>query len=522
MSPERSPATSRLLRDKVRGFRVIWLAPLLAFVALASWALASPMGASPDDDYHLVSTWCADPGKTWACEVGTDLTQRVVPEALVKSPLCFAHHPERSAACQKDTFSLDPVPTEMTHRGNFAGQYPPVYYAAMNIVVSPNLEFSVVLMRLINAFVFVAITTALFAALPSIRRPALVWGWLASTVPLGLFLIASNNPSSWAIVGVGTSWIALLGYLESSGRRKVGLGLIFVVSVIMAAGSRGDTAVYAGFAIALVLVLRFRNVRRFWMDAILPLVMGVVAGLFVLMSRQSQFGVEGLPSTAVSDPTVASAAAQSSDSFGHIATLLFNVPSLWAGVFGYWGLGWLDTGMPAIVTFGAITVAVGAVFTGLRVMTWRKAIALGAIATLLVFIPTWVLYQGGQQVGQEVQPRYLLPLIVMFIGLAMVSANGRSPRLTRTQRILVGVTISVAQLVALYFNMRRYIHGDTPGTGWNLDQHTLWWWDIAVSPMTVLLVGSLAFSVTIWILLFRTPEIAGISAKSEETEPVRI
>lgn len=514
------PTTSRPPRDRVRGFRVIWLAPVLALLALASWALASPMGASPDDDFHLVSTWCADPGKTWACEVGADSTERVVPEALVKSSVCFAHHPERSAGCQKDTFELNPVPTELTQRGNFVRQYPPVYYAAMNMFVSSNIELSVVLMRLFNAVVFVAMTTALFALLPLTRRPALVWGWLASTVPLGLFLIASNNPSSWAIVGVGSAWIALLGYLESNGRRKVGLGLIFALSVIMAAGSRGDAALYAGFAIALVLLLRFRNERRFWLDAILPIVMGVVAALFVLTSRQSQLGVEGLPSAPVSDPTAVAVAAQSGDSIGHIAALLFNVPSLWAGVFGYWGLGWVDTDMPAIVTFGAIAVAVGVVFTGLRVMTWRKAIALGATGILLVIIPTWVLYQGGHQVGQEVQPRYLLPLIVMFIGLAMVSATGRGPRLTRTQRILVGVTLSVAQLVALYMNMRRYIQGDAPGVGWNLDQYTLWWWDIAVSPMTVLATGSLAFGAMMWILL-RTAEVTGIHVKRVETEPVR-
>lgn len=521
MNPGGLPTTSRLLRDRVRGFRVVWLAPLLAFIALTSWALASPMGASPDDDFHLISTWCADAGKTWACEPGSDSTERVVPEALVKSSVCFAHHPEESAGCQEETFDLNPEPTEVTHRGSFAWQYPPVYYATMNMFVSPNIELSVVLMRIFNVAVFVAMTSTLFALLPLSRRAALVWGWLASTVPLGLFLIASNNPSSWAIVGVGTAWVALLGYLESKGGRKVGLGLIFALSVIMAAGSRGDAAVYVGYAIALVLVLRFRNERRFWLDAILPLVMGVVAGLFVLMSRQSQFGVKGLPSSLISDPTVVTSAPQSSDTFGHIATLLFSVPSLWAGVFGYWGLGWLDTDMPAIVTFGAIAVAVGVVFTGLRVMTWRKAIALGATGALLVFIPTWVLYQGGQQVGQEVQPRYLLPLIVMFVGLAMVSANGRSPRLTWTQRILVAATLSVAQLAALYFNMRRYIHGDTPGAGWNLDQNTLWWWDIAVSPMTVLVLGSVAFGAMMWILLLRTPELRGACATSVEMESVR-
>ena len=42
----------------------IWLAPLLAYVALLAWAFASPIGAGPDDDYHLISTWCADGGSS--------------------------------------------------------------------------------------------------------------------------------------------------------------------------------------------------------------------------------------------------------------------------------------------------------------------------------------------------------------------------------------------------------------------------------------------------------------------------
>ena len=40
-------------------FKVIQLVPLLAILALACWALASPVGSSPDDNFHLASIWCA-------------------------------------------------------------------------------------------------------------------------------------------------------------------------------------------------------------------------------------------------------------------------------------------------------------------------------------------------------------------------------------------------------------------------------------------------------------------------------
>src|SRR5690606_29258474 len=119
------------------------------------------------------------------------------------------------------------------------------------------------------------------------------WGWLISTVPLGVFLLASNNPSAWAVTGVGSAWIALLGYFETTGRRRVALGVVFAAAVLLAAGSRGDGALYVGFAIAVVLVLTVARTRRFVLSAILPVVMGLVALAFFLVARQIQAGFAG-------------------------------------------------------------------------------------------------------------------------------------------------------------------------------------------------------------------------------------
>ncbi len=106
----------------------------------------------------------------------------------------------------------------LSKRGNFTGAYPPVFYAVMGWFAGDNITSSVIAMRLINSALFVALGTLLFVLLPAMRRPTLVWGWLITTMPLGLFLIASNNPSGWAVTGVGTAWLALLGYYESSGQ----------------------------------------------------------------------------------------------------------------------------------------------------------------------------------------------------------------------------------------------------------------------------------------------------------------
>lgn len=486
----------------VKRFRLLYLAPVLAMIALMAWALASPLGASPDDDFHLVSIWCGDGVRAGICEPGTSAGDRLVPEALKDASSCYAHRPAVSAACQQDTFDLDPTPSVVTARGNFAGAYPPVYYAVMGVFVTPDILGSAVLMRILNALIFVGLVTALFALLPRARRPALIWGWLVTTIPLGLFLIASNNPSSWAITGVGTAWIALLGYLETEGRRSVALGAIFVTATVMAAGSRGDSALYAGLAILVVLVLTFRRERQFALRAILPIVMAVIAGVLFLSSRQTQSGLNGFGGSAGSVGTVGTAGTvtAAADPLSAIVSNLLNIPSLWAGVLGYWGLGWIDTGMPAVVTFGAIACFVAVVFAGLAVMWGRKAIVLVAVGLVLWLLPAWVLYRGGDSVGQEVQPRYLLPLIVMFAGLAVLGLGTRGIRLNLTQRVLIVGTLSFVQLIALYVNMRRYIQGDGGG-GWNLDQDPQWWWSIVVSPMFVLIIGSAAFAALTWILV---------------------
>lgn len=482
----------------LKRFRLLYLAPVLAMVTLTGWALASPIGASPDDDFHLVSIWCGDGLRDGICEPGTTTANRMVPEALKDASVCYAHRPDVGAACQAKEFDLDPDPSVVTDRGNFLGAYPPVYYAVMGMFVTPDILFSAVLMRILNALLFVALVTGLFVLLPRERRPALVWGWLVTTVPLGLFLIASNNPSSWAITGVGIAWIALLGYFETEGRRRIALGSVFVAATIMAAGSRGDSALYVGLAILLVLGLKFRRDWRFALAAILPIVMGVVAGLLFLTAQQSQSGLNGFGG---SGGTMSETSGPGGgDPLSLIVANLLNIPSLWAGVLGYWALGWFDTAMPAVVTFGSIACFVVVVFAGLAMMWRRKAIALTVVGTVLIALPTWVLFRGGDSVGQEVQPRYLLPLIVVFAGLAVLGLGARNVRFTLTQRVLIVGTLSFAQLIALYVNLRRYIQGDGGG-GWNLDVDPGWWWSIAVSPMSVLAVGSLAFAALAWILV---------------------
>jgi hypothetical protein len=510
------PAASSSVLTRLRStLRTRWtsiLVPVAAFVALLAWVFASPIGAGPDDDFHLVSTWCAGPTAADTCaEAPSGDGMHVVPQALARIA-CFAGHAEVSAACQEDAFDWDLDVVVESKRGNFSNAYPPVYYAVNGLFSSADVQTSALLMRVFTVVLFLAIVLVLHRLLPHHLRPALVWGWLISTVPLGLFLIGSNNPSAWAMIGVGSSWLSLLGFFETTGRRRVGLGVVFGLSVILAAGSRGDAALYAGLGIALVLGYAFRARRDFLLPAILPVAMGMVAFTFFLTSRQTGSGLSGFSGSSASGEVAPDELAQNLSGFAQLAYNLLNAPFIWVGNFGEWGLGWLDTSLPAVVPLAVTAAFVGAGFLGMRRMTARKAIVVVALFVVLWLLPVYVLQQGGHVVGEQVQPRYLLPLVVMLAGMLLLTTPGSRLNMTAVQRYVIATALTGAHLVALQMNIRRYVTG-VDEAGFNLDSGIEWWWSLPVSPMAVWIIGSLAYG-TVAFLVARRGGIADDTPRS--------
>lgn len=446
--------------------------------------MSSPSGSSPDDQYHLTSIWCATGEKPGTCEVvaGEPKLRAVTPD-LAEAGECFKFQSSVSADCVE---RVDGSGTLVeTIKGNFAGTYPPVYYTAVGIFAGPAFsDLTVIFLRVLNAVVFIAIAVALHLLLPQRLRATSMWMWIIALVPLGMFLIASNNPSAWAVISGGSVWLATLGYFATSGWRKWSLLALAGIATIMGAGARADAAAYAGIGVLVAGILSAERSKRFLVAAAPFIVAVLIAALFFAFTGQSGVLTAGLTghSDALSLPITEL-----------VIQNLLNVPSLWAGVFGTWQLGWLDTTMPAVVWVSAIGVFAAMAFAGLRSMSWRKAAALGVVAAALVLVPVWVLVQSRVVVGSEVQPRYILPLMVMLGGVALLQLAGRRIDITTTQTWLVGGALTVANAVALHTNIRRYISG-LDVSDWNLNHHVEWWWDIPLSPMVIWAIGSLAFA----------------------------
>ncbi|MBK5238076.1 MAG: DUF2142 domain-containing protein [Actinomycetales bacterium] len=483
------------------------IAMVLAMLSLSAWALASPVGSSPDDDYHLTSIWCSHGTGQFPCEASSNPTHRVVAGAFRKS-VCYAFQTSQSASCQGESFGFVPSETVDTNRGNFNGDYPPVYYWTVGLFAGPDMATSVVAMRIFNAALLVLLLSFVFFFSPSRFRIPLVWGLVATSIPLAFFVIPSTNPSSWAVTSIAILWVALLGYFETRGRQRVALGCASVVTAVMGAGARADAAIFVGLSVLVVVILTAKRTRAFARAALLPLGLIAVAFFFFLQASQSSAATGGLDA--------ASTVAKSSPIVLFMANMV-EVPSLWAGIFGTWGLGWLDTTMP-----GVVWVLSGGVFAGLIALglsrTWRrKNLALLVVGLTLWLLPVIILVKSNAVVGSYVQPRYILPLFILLAGLVLLRKPGENLRLNSTQAIVLAAFSVLAFALALRTNMRRYINGVSNAT-WNLNANIGWWWDIPISPMVIWVIGTLAFAALVAVVTpGLLPDRFSLFVKSDST-----
>lgn len=460
----------------------IAIVALAAIVCGAMWALSSPPGSSPDDNYHQATIWCVDATtSTTTCRVvgKSDTTGGRVVElpALVANPSCYAFAPAESGACQR-SLAGQRVTTEAIDNGS----YPGGFYRAMHPLVRDSIPESIVAMRIANVSLAALLLGAIAMVTTVTVRRLMVLTLAPVLIPLGWFILASVNPSSWALSGLTAYGFALhTVFLAEGRRRRYAAGALGAVGLTMALCARGDAPVYAGVITVALCVL---HARTLWADKRLlaiPVLVAVVCLWRVLVAAQVA--------------SIAGASAETDRSTSDVvANLVSEFPALFSGMFGYaFGLGWLDTAVNSVTAY-PIALIIGFLgLSGLGRLSIPKAIAATVIFLPMIVVPLMTLYRTRLIVGESVQPRYILPLMPMLLAILLTDrAADEVLRLSRVQSVLIWLALTVATTAAIYANARRYVTGiDGPTMIDKLE----WWWQSAPSPEAVTLIGGAAFAV---------------------------
>jgi hypothetical protein len=322
-------------------------------------------------------------------------------------------------------------------------------------------------------------------------------------VPLALFLIPSLNPSGWAYLGIAFSWVFLTNALTAKNDSELthrANWVLFVVCVLLAVGSRWDSALYAFVSIAVVFYLTRRTnwklQKRHYMLARIVVPVGLIFLLVIYLPKLINIfekGIFGKKNDGVGSE------------WSTTYLVLYNLVHLIeipAGIFafGRWDLGWLDTSIPGIVSIIGVSVYF---FFFTQSMPFRKRYQYLVVA-LLVLFSGFVLFislvPSGYPVGFSIQPRYILPMIPLILGIALWSSKLENPfgPEPKARAIFIGSLLAIAYAVSLWTNIRRYTLGLDENQGPNLSSPREWWWSSGPSPNFVFLAGTIAFSVFVY------------------------
>ena len=447
------------------------------------WVFSSSPGSSPDDDYHLVSTWCPRPIESSGCGTTTiDGDLYVIPPVPTAYSQCEAFNPAASHVCG---YKYSDDETYPSYRYN-DGQYPYGFYQFHHLFAGHNVEHSVWVMRSVNVAILIILLGAILVFARPDLRALIGLSAVVAWTPMGFYFIASNNPTSWALTGVFCYGAALFSTLHASGWRRWTLLGLMVFSALLCYGSRGDAAFYV-FVVSLGILILAATRKR------LPEI-GMATALSII-------GIWCMFATGQSHHLTQTDSSVTRHQRLEVAIRnIRGLPDYFAGFVGMFsGPGWHDTPLPGYTTIVAL-LAMGAVlFYGARTMNLRKALAafvvFGAMAGIPLVIATPPEFPniGGYH------PRYALPLLGTWL-IIWLTSHHKNATVSKSQLTMFVLFLSVAEAVAMHTTIARYARGleHINGLGWiaegNLSSGVDWWWaDMPLTPMVLWFIASLGY-----------------------------
>ena len=468
----------------------------LAFLSLSAWAFASPIGAPPDGDFHLASIWCAQGDRLGMCKLekvkDSSQVELLTPRTFSRyqnpfGHFCYVGNSGASAGCTNvvDETSV----TELVASGRVfpVNQISTLFYDLTSRLASRDTESSAFRIRFANVLFFVGVASLLLLVFKRFRIVSAL-ALLVGLGPWGSFLISSIHPSSWTITLLPLFLVALMVAMkEKATTPRVFAALVAFLIWFITQDIRSDSRYF--LIIALVTAVAWGvNFRR---EIIVRPTWQKVIGLGLLSVLYFQ-----LLHPLVRNVLSAVGSSQIDKVFNLTTT---KVPLTLMNLFGgNYGLGSSDTPLSDLVVFCGIASLFLVIYSTAQRVSRRNWLIVFLMSTLLILLPLRADLDDVGTSGRYILPLYLMCLITY---LASVETSAERPLITSktVSRILI-CFLTLGNSIALHQTMRRYITG-VDVIGWNLNQDAEWWWTVGPSPMTIWLLGTVAFGVTATLIL---------------------
>jgi hypothetical protein len=406
-----------------------------------------------------------------------------------------------------------------TTRVSLDSTYSPAYFKVARAFVGMDVEDSFLSIRVFNVILgSLFFLTALVVSTRPIKR-ALALSWGLAIIPVGIFFLASVNPSSWLIFSIGTYWAFLATGLAHgiSRRQRIFAWLGALSSVAVALSSRTDAIIYLVIISVAILVFRWREIahqlNKVTLLALLALSALIsIIGSWIFFNRftvpnfswGSDIPSGGLPAplkTLSELPAFFFGLFGGQGSYSEIKTGLDDVPGARTSGFVY-GLGWVEFNLPSFVGIIGATSTLIVIFLILRKISIHKTVTLLILIISFAAVILALRANIDFQNFNHVQPRYLFPLLLAAVGIALISSIKRRPLLSRTQASLLVIALTFSGSIAWLATASRYAIGPSALIT-DFGQPYEWWWHIGPGRLgwfvfTAFVTGVWVFS-TVWV-----------------------
>ncbi|MFF2142618.1 DUF2142 domain-containing protein [Kitasatospora sp. NPDC058190] len=442
--------------------RRLWAVSFTIFLLLgASWSLATPVGASPDEAAHLIRAAAVARGQVDGREVmvphvvadieghfsETEVTLPRMYQDVKDVNACYVFKSDVPASCApklKDEPGTAPVTTA-------AGRYHPAYYFAVGW---PSLlvggEPALYLMRLMSAAICAAlVASAMVSAAEWRRRDFTLLGVITAATPMALFMFGMVNPSGPEIAAGILVWSAGLPMLINPdphllNRRlvRLGIGALVLISI------RPLGLIWFSGALFFALLLQTKGALRevlrrkatwFWGLA----AVAAAGSAYAWAAQHPDHSVIDTPSSLT--PLVA-ARKTFDNSLDYIKQMV-----------GYFG--WLDAPPPAATLLVWSGVVLALVLFALCFAKVRDTLAIAGAMAGIIAIPIVAQAMQAKSLGMIWQGRYLLPFAVGLPIVCAVICHERLPLggsfTWRRLLVLSSFSLTVVNVAAFLWALRR-------------------------------------------------------------------